>query len=411
MKLGDFRAWIYVDDQAQLEHRNYTAQNSFTEQGHKVRRLTRRYVLRSLERPHKAGGFKISGIIAATLGNSFQVRWVCDTKAPGYSLHYSLHFHNMKIATGVVDSPEFNEVRVIHGVFEFGKQTLTDMDELADADDDEVATIRLEFQWVRPCSKRRNTRKGCLECSKLRDQGGDSRPIRKSRRTSHSTSFSVDPNRVVPGLVHERAKKAHGISAISHTYRDLRSDLDIEDEDFQFHGTFKDQVALRFFYGPEDWLESKGWIEPQVRAPQNESDSSSGEGRLSPSSLSEQGSHRSLGPANNPPELGFGNPLATDDEKPHIQAELKPTNTTTQQVIEIDDDEDEKPLISSSPPPTSVDIKQEPSDPGGGQPGGNLASMLGLLIHEVRQGNALMRRMNEGIDRLVQTRERNTNTH
>ncbi|KAG8678349.1 hypothetical protein FRC08_017846, partial [Ceratobasidium sp. 394] len=107
MKLGDFRAWIYVDDQAQMEHNNSTTKNSFTEQGHKVRRLTR------------------SGIIAATLGNSFQVRWVCDTKAPGYSLHYSLHFHNEKIATGVVDSPEFNKIRVIHGVFEFGKQTTT----------------------------------------------------------------------------------------------------------------------------------------------------------------------------------------------------------------------------------------------------------------------------------------------
>ncbi|KAG8718631.1 hypothetical protein FRC08_004769 [Ceratobasidium sp. 394] len=394
MKLGDFRAWIYVDDQAQMEYNKNTAQNSFTEQGHKVRRLTR------------------SGIIAATLGNSFQVRWVCDTKAPGYSLHYSLHFHNMKIATGVVDSPEFNNVRVIQGVFKFGKQTLTDMDELADVDDNEVATIRLEFQWVRPCPKRRNTRKSCLECSKLRDQSRDTGPIRKSRRTSHSTSFSADPNRVVPGLVHERAKKAHGLSAISHTYRDLSSDLDVEDEDFQFHGTFKDQVTLRFFYGPKDWLESKGWIEPQVRAPQNESDSSSGAGQLSPSSLSEQNGHRSPSPANNPaPESGFGNPLATDDDKTHIQAELGLTNTATQQVIEIDDDEDEKPLISSSPPPTSVDVKREPSDPGGGQPSGNLASMLGLLIQEVRQGNALMRRMNEGIDRLVQTRERNTNTH
>ncbi|KAG8718632.1 hypothetical protein FRC08_004770 [Ceratobasidium sp. 394] len=318
----------------------------------------------------------------------------------------------MKIDTGVVGSPDFNDVWILDGDYEFRKQTTTGIDECADIDDDNIATIRLEFQWVKPCLKRISSKKSCLECSKLRDQGESSQPAKKSRRTSYSTSIPIDPNQIVPGLVHEDSKRAHGFAAISHTYRDLKDD---EDENFRFHGTFKDQNTLRFFIGPEEWLESKGWIEPRARAP--ETTFGAEQSSIPPSVASEQDSDQSPGPAKKCLQSGFGqwagkgNPLAIDKGNTCTQAELGSTSTAAEQIIDIDDDdEDEKPLISSSPP-TSIEIKRESSDTGEEQPGANLESILGLLLREVRRSNALMRQMNEGFDRLVQSREQNTNSH
>ncbi|KAG8751487.1 hypothetical protein FRC12_012425 [Ceratobasidium sp. 428] len=349
MKLGDFAAWIIVDDVPQVE---YNASTKEPERTHVLTHTRFCYLV-------------------AEIGTDFEVHWRYMGEKPpeGHDLHFELIFHNRRVTHGTIESTQLDENYTIDGIFEFGKQDTTgiiliywlgtplltvkpivriDSDDKASSSDPKVATIVLRFQWVKPCFKRRGHRK-CVECKK---ESGSPQQKRARRLTPDQ------PPNLQPGLVHERAKKAHGIAAVADEYE---SEDNMDPEDGDWHGTFKQQTKFEYIYGPRDWLEDKGLID-----------------RESP---------------------------ATQSKSPNVH-----------EVMDLCDSEPEDIKPQVTPSPTNIPIKQEPSSAGKDQHGldklagivGQLAQEFGQMRDGIAQTNVGLRQMNENIAGLVQALERRT---
>ncbi|KAG8712633.1 hypothetical protein FRC09_019651 [Ceratobasidium sp. 395] len=157
------------------------------------------------------------------------------------------------VAHKIVRSPQQDRNQAVAGSFWFGLQNTTDSDELADPNDQKVATIRLEFEWVKPCSKTqrgRARRSRCSECE-ANEEEPDPRPRRSKR-------FQL-------GLVHENAKKSHGIAATSSRY------FDSDRTDRRLHSTDRIRTLFEYKYGPRHWLEEMGVVDPEIHVIKEES--------------------------------------------------------------------------------------------------------------------------------------------
>jgi hypothetical protein len=116
-----------------------------------------------------------------------------------------------------------------------------DDDSVADPNDSDVATISLEFKWVKPCLNRNGgNRRGCSECRKSGGSARDSRGQGSRYAPYQRSNFER-------GVVHERAKKANGMSVSSQSYHE---GYDSDGEDGESHGTFKKRTLFRFSFGP-----------------------------------------------------------------------------------------------------------------------------------------------------------------
>ncbi|KAG8712634.1 hypothetical protein FRC09_019652 [Ceratobasidium sp. 395] len=350
MKLGDFAAWITVDDDPQVEHNVSTKE------------------------PERMGQIVTNAkfcYIVAEMNTYFEVNWRYEGgMAPeGHDLHFELKFHNRRVTQDTVRSYQLYEDNIIdgNGFFEFGSQETTgmilnywlstllptmklivriDSDDKAKPSDPEVATIVLKFQWVKPCLKRRGHRR-CIECEK---ESGS--PQQKRARC---LTPDQSPN-LQPGLVHERAKKAHGVAAMAYCYE---PENNVNPEDGDWHGTFKQQTKFEYRYGPRNWLDDQGIIDCESQVPQSES-------------------------------------------------------SDAHEVVDLCDSEPEDIKPRVTPSPINILVKQEPSSAGNDQSGldklagivGQLAREFGQMRDGMAQTNAGLRQMNENIAGLVQVLER-----
>ncbi|QRV98870.1 hypothetical protein RhiJN_26889 [Ceratobasidium sp. AG-Ba] len=239
MKCGDFVAWVSTEDLPQAEH-NLFSQDT---QAGGIQRRTR------------------SGFILAEAGKEFKIHWKCTSDDTKFDLHVRVWFHDLKVASGIFTPDTFKTTQTVEGDFEFGTPEITDRDDEADPHDPHVATIRLEFQWVKRCAKYMTPKKRCVECTKSRDasRGQRARPSRYEPYWAQCSVTGGVARGARSGVVHEAAKKAHWPTALVMNYVDIEDDLD-QDEG-EWHGTFRKRTTLKFIHAPKEFLHEQGWIE------------------------------------------------------------------------------------------------------------------------------------------------------